>query len=262
LEQGADVYLIDWGNATITERYKTLADHICGNLNDCVEFVRKKHRLDRVNLMGVCQGGTFSVIYAALFPKKIKNLITLVTPVDFDRGDGLLFRWAKDTDVDAIVDGFDGIVPGEFLNTGFDMLKPMSKIRKYLALPALLTDPNALLHFLRMEQWVSDSPAQAGETYRQFIKDLYQQNKLVKGTLEIGGRTVSLKKITAPVLTVFAKDDHIVPPATTTPLNDHIGSTDKQLLEFPGGHIGVFVGSRSQNVLAPAIAKWLAARDS
>lgn len=261
ISEGLDIYVIDWGYPTRIDRYKTLEDYILGNINDCVDFIRAEHHCDKVNLLGVCQGGTFSLIYTALFPDKVKNLVTLVTPVDFDNDEGLLFKWAKDMDVDAIVDGFGGIVPGDFLNTGFDLLKPMNKTRKYMSLPETMADQSKLMNFLRMEHWVADSPAQAGETYRRFIKDMYQQNKLIKGEFELGGHKVDLKKISVPILTIYAKEDHIVPPATTKPINDLVSSKDKELMEFPGGHIGVFVGSRSQEVLAPALAKWLADRD-
>jgi len=261
LSEGTDVYLIDWGYASRLDRYKTMEDYILGNINDCVDFIRHTHQLEAVNLMGVCQGGTFSLIYSALFPEKVKNLVTLVTPVEFDIEEGLLFRWAKDMDVDAIVDGFNGVIPGDFLNTGFDLLKPMGKTRKYLNLPKTTRDKGLLMNFLRMEKWVADSPDQAGETYRRFIKDMYQHNKLIKGEFELGGRRVHLENIKMPILTIYASGDHIVPPAATKPINDAVGSKDKELLEFPGGHIGVFVGSRSQKLLTPAIAKWLVERD-
>lgn len=261
VSEGVDVYIIDWGYATKMDRYKTMEDYILGNLHDCVNFVSKRHKTDQINLLGVCQGGTFSLIYSSLYPQKIKNLITLVTPVDFDNNEGLLFRWAKDMDVDAMVDGFGGIVPGDFLNTGFDLLKPMNKTRKYMGLPETMKHKDSLMNFLRMERWVADSPSQAGEAYKKFIKDMYQHNKLIKGEFELGGKKVDLVKINMPVLTIFAKEDHIVPPATTKPINDIISSKDKQLLEFPGGHIGVFVGARSQNSLTPTVAKWLADRD-
>lgn len=261
VSEGVDVYLIDWGYPTKVDRYKTLEDYILGNINDCVDFIRQDRAVEKVNLMGVCQGGTFSLIYASLFPEKIKNLVTLVTPVDFDNEEGLLFKWAKDMDVDSIVDGFGGVVPGDFLNTGFDLLKPLNKTRKYMSLPETMSDKSSLMNFLRMEHWVADSPAQAGETYRQFIKDMYQHNKLVKGQFVLGGKKVDLKEIDMPTLTIYAKDDHIVPPATTKPINKLISSKDKELLEFPGGHIGVFVGGRSQNLLTPAVAKWLIDRD-
>ncbi|MCB9320678.1 MAG: class III poly(R)-hydroxyalkanoic acid synthase subunit PhaC [Lewinellaceae bacterium] len=261
LEEGLDVYLIDWGYASGIDRYKTMEDYILGDIHECVEFICREHNLEKINLLGVCQGGTFSLIYAALFPDKVKNLITTVTPVDFREENGLLFLWAKYMDVDAVVDGFGGVVPGDFLNSGFDLLKPMNKARKFANLPQVAQNKDKLMNFLRMEKWVADSPAQAGETYRRFIKDFYQHNKLIHGEFNLGGHPVSLSKINMPVLTVYAKDDHIVPPASTIPIHEAISSKDKELLEFPGGHIGVFVGSRSQKLLTPAIAQWLIARD-
>ena len=261
LEEGLDVYLIDWGYASGIDRYKTMEDYILGDIHECVEFICREHNLEKINLLGVCQGGTFSLIYAALFPDKVKNLITTVTPVDFREENGLLFLWAKYMDVDAVVDGFGGVVPGDFLNSGFDLLKPMNKARKFANLPQVAQNKDKLMNFLRMEKWVADSPAQAGETYRRFIKDFYQNNKLIHGEFTLGGYRVSLNKIDMPVLTVYAKDDHIVPPASTIPIHEAIGSKDKELMEFAGGHIGVFVGSRSQKLLTPAIAQWLIVRD-
>lgn len=261
IAEGIDVYVIDWGYPTRTDRYKTMEDYILGDLNNCVDFIRERHGIDKVNLLGVCQGGTFSLIYSALHPEKIKNLITLVTPVEFANNNGLLFKWARTMDVDALVEAYGGIIPGDFLNFGFDLLKPMNKMRKYVGFNDVAKDKSNLMNFLRMEKWVADSPAQAGATYTKFIKDLYQNNKLVKGEFELGGRKVSLRNITMPVLTIFAKEDHIVPPDSTRPINDLIGAKDKELMEFPGGHIGVFVGGRSQSVLTPAVARWLIERD-
>ena len=262
ISEGIDVYVIDWGYPTRSDRYKTMEDYIQGDLDQCVDYIRNHHKIDKVNLLGVCQGGTFSLIYTALHPEKIRNLITLVTPVEFANNNGLLFKWAKTMDVDSLIEAFGGIIPGDFLNFGFDLLKPMNKMRKYVGFNDVAKDKDVLMNFLRMEKWVADSPAQAGETYRKFIKDLYQGNKLSQGTFELGGKKVDLKKINVPVLTIYAKEDHIVPPDSTRPINDLIGSKDKELMEFPGGHIGVFVGSRSQKVLTPAIAKWLVERDN
>lgn len=261
LDFGMDIYVIDTGYPTRNERYLTMDDYINTYIDGAIDFVCKEHNLPAINLLGVCQGGTFSVIYSAIHPEKIKNLITLVTPVDFDTKEGLLFVWSKDMDVDAIVEGFGGLIPGDFLDFGFQMLKPMLKPRKQKNLSNMIDDEAKVMNFLRMEKWINDLPDQAGETYRQFIKDLYQQNKLVKGELQVGEHTVDLKKITMPILTIYASEDHLVPPPTTKPLNDLVGSKDKKLYEFPGGHIGVFTGRRSQKELSPTIAEWLKERD-
>ena len=262
LEQGVDLYIIDWGYPTAADRCLEIDDYVNEYLNDCVDFVRESTGSDKVTLMGICQGGTFSVMYSALYPEKVQNLVTLVTPVDFSTNEGLLFRWSRYLNVDALVDTY-GVVPGDFMNSGFLMLMPFTlNISKYMGMLDLVQDKQKLLNFIRMEKWIFDSPDQAGECLRQFIKDLYQQNKLVKGEFEIGGRRVDLKKITMPLLNIYATADHLVHPSSTIPLNDHVGSEDKELYEFKGGHIGVFVGSKSQKELAPSIAEWLHKRSS
>ncbi len=260
LGQGLDIYIIDWGYPDHGDRYVTLEDYIDVYLNDCVDVVRERSGCDRINLLGVCQGGTFSTIYAALYPEKILNLITMVTPIDFHVTDGLLNVWSQYMDVDKMVDTM-GIIPGEFMNVGFLMLKPFQlMVDKYVGLMDNLDDPATVANFVRMEKWIFDSPAQAGEAYRQFLKDLYQQNKLVKGELEIGGRRVDLGRITMPLLNIYATEDHLVPPASSIPLNDLVGSEDKTLYGFPGGHIGIYVSSRSQKELAPMVSDWLMER--
>lgn len=261
MDLGLDVYLIDWGYPSHQDRFLSLDDYINGYINNCVDVIRKKHKLEKINLMGICQGGTFSTIYSSLYPNKVKNLVTLVTPIDFETNDGLLFRWSKDMDFDALVDNYNGIIPGEFLNTGYEMLKPMMKFNKQIGLTNMLNDKAKLENFLRMEKWIQDSPNQAGECFRQFMKDLYQSNKLVKGELVVGDKQVNLKNISMPLLNIYATEDHLVPPTATMPLNDHVSTNDKELYKFKGGHIGVFVGSKSQKELAPAVAEWILKRD-
>ncbi len=261
LKQGLDVYIIDWGYPTQADRFLAMNDYINGYIDNCVDAVRKDSGFDKISLMGICQGGTFSSIYSALHPEKIHSLTTLVAPFDFSTDDALLFKWSKNMDIDALVDAY-GVVPGKMLNDSFLMLSPFNlNIKKYVDMLEVMEDKEKLVSFLRMEKWIFDSPDQAGECLRQFVKDLYQGNKLIKGELKLGDNTVNLGNITMPVLTIFASADHLVPPVATKPLNDLVGSDDKTLYEFKGGHIGVFVSSRSQNELAPAIAKWMIKRD-
>ena len=261
LDGGCDVYLIDWGFPTKADRYISMDDYVNGYINNCVDFILKKHGVKKLNIMSICQGGTLSLIYTALHQEKVKNLITLVTPVDFSTNEGLLFKWSKDMDFDKLVESNNGLIPGEFLNQGFEMLKPMMKFQKQQSMMNMLDDKDKLLNFMRMEKWINESPDQTGECFRQFMKDCYQQNKLIKGELQVGDHQVSLKDITCPLLNIYATEDHLVPPNATIPLNEHVGSVDKELFGFKGGHIGVFVGSKSQKELAPAVINWLKNRD-
>ena len=169
---------------------------------------------------------------------------------------------SESVDVDLMVQAL-GNVPGDFLNLEFLMLKPQQLgIQKYLDLPEIMNSENKLLNFLRMEKWIFDSPDQAGETYRQFLKDFYQGNKLIKGEVMIGERQVDLKNVTMPVLNLYAEKDHLVPPASSLALEQYVGSQDYTARSFPVGHIGMYVSGRVQRDLPPVIANWLKERVS
>jgi polyhydroxyalkanoate synthase len=257
LGTGQDVYLIDWGYPDQADRSLTLDDYINGYLDGCVDHIRESHGLDKINILGICQGGTFSLMYTSLHPDKVQNLVTMVTPVDFKTPDNMLSSWVQHIDVDLAVDTM-GNIPGELLNWTFLSLKPFSLTgQKYVNMVDLLDDPDKVKNFLRMEKWIFDSPDQAGETFRQFIKDYYQNNAFIEGTARVGDRPVDLKHITCPVLNIYAQQDHLVPPASSKALAGRTGSDDYTELAFPGGHIGIYVSGKAQKEVTPAIGQWL-----
>ncbi|WP_445143827.1 class III poly(R)-hydroxyalkanoic acid synthase subunit PhaC [Dyella sp. Tek66A03] len=261
LEQGEDIYLLDWGYPDAADRWLGLDDYINGYLDRCVDAVRKHAAVGAVNLLGICQGGTFSLCYAAIQPVKVKNLITMVTPVDFQTPDNMLSHWSREVDVDQFVDTM-GNIPAALLNWVYLTLKPVRlNQQKYIGLVDVLDNPKELVNFLRMERWIFDSPDQAGEAFREFIKEFYQQNKLIKGEVTIGGKPVDLGMITQPVLNIFAEQDHLVPPDASRALGRHVGTTDYTQLAFKGGHIGIYVSGRAQREVPPAIHQWLSTRN-
>ncbi|MFZ1025052.1 MAG: class III poly(R)-hydroxyalkanoic acid synthase subunit PhaC [Limnoraphis robusta] len=267
LKLGLDVYLIDWGYPTRADRWLTLDDHINGYLNNCIDVLRKKHGLEKINLLGLCQGGNFSLCYSSIYPQKVKNLILMVTPVDFHIPNALLNMRAGVTlgseaiDIDLVVDAF-GNVPGDFLCLEFLLLKPYQNgIQKYIDSLEIMENEEELLTFMRMEKWIFDSPDQAGETYRQFMKDFYQENKLIKGELMVGENLIELEKIRMPILNIYAEKDHFVPPPSCTALEKYIGSEDYTVQSFPVGHIGIYVSRKVQKDLPLTIAHWLKERD-
>ncbi len=260
LDAGLDVYLIDWGYPDSGDRFLTLDDYINGYIDRCVDEVCERHGQDKINLLGICQGGTFSCCYTALHPDKIKNLITTVTPIDFHTKDDLLSHMVRNVDIDLLVDTV-GNIPGEVLNWTFLSLKPFRLMgQKYMDLVNLLDDTKKAKDFMRMEKWIFDSPDQVGEAYRQFLKYFYQGNDLVKGNVKIGNNLVDLENITVPVLNIYARDDHLVPPDSSRALEGCVGSKDYQSLEFPGGHIGIYVSGKAQKMIPPSVAKWLSER--
>lgn len=260
LARGLDVYLVDWGYPDRDDSRLSLDDYVNRYLGGCIDHVRGAHGIPSVNLLGVCQGGTLSICHAALHPARVRNLVTMVTPVDFHTDDNLLAKWARKLDVDRLVDTF-GNVPGELLNAAFVALMPLRLTAgKYAGLADIAGDRDALENFLRMERWIQDSPDQAGTAFRQFVHGFFQENRLVRGGLEIDGRAVDPRRIACPVLNIFASQDHLVPPSASRPLGGLVASADYTTFEFDGGHIGIYVSRSAQELLPRTIAQWLEVR--
>ncbi len=258
LALGADLYVIDWGYPTPSDRWATMEDYV-ETLGDCVDEIRARHGLDKLDVLGICQGGFFTLCYAALNPERVRNLITMIVPVDFDLDQTLMAKLARNTDVDRLVDTL-GNVPGRLIAQQFLMRSPFAQyIQKYADLVDLFEDHDALLTFLRMEKWINDSPDHPGETFRTWIKDCYQQNRLVKGSFVLGGRVVDLQDVTMPILNLYGERDDIVEPASSAALGTYVGSTDVTVRSFPVGHIGMYVSGKTQQRLPATIVEWLGA---
>jgi polyhydroxyalkanoate synthase len=272
LSKGLDLWLIDWGQPGRTERWLTIDDYVDDYIDAAVDRICRETGHDQVTLLGICEGGVFTTCYAALHPEKVKNLVLTITPIDFhaDVKDtaahhGFLNIWTRSLDpedIDKLVDTY-GVLPGEFMSSVFSMMTPMRSLTKYnVDLIDVVDDEAKFLNFLRMEKWLADRPHHPGEAAKQWLKELYQENRLVDGSFVLSGRQVDLKSITAPVLNVFALDDHIIPPDCSRALGAKIGSKDYTEIPLPGGHVGLFVSSKSQGKLSKSIADWLCARDT
>ena len=261
LKQGMDVYLLEWGYPTLKDRFLTIDDHVSGYMDNVVNYILETRKIPNLNMMGICMGGTFCLMYASLFPEKIKNLITTVTPSSFDTDEGLLHVWMKEINADSVTNGF-GNIPGDIMNFGFLLMNPPRlMVDKYKNFLENLDDKCFVENFIRMEKWIFDSPDLPGETFRQFIKDCYQNNLFIKSEMKIDGKSIDLKNITMPLLNIYARYDHLVPPSACDQITGAVGSKDVKDICLDTGHIGIYVSSKCQNEFAPAIAGWLKARD-
>jgi polyhydroxyalkanoate synthase len=260
LHAGLDVYLLDWGYPDGADRFSSFDEYVDGYLRRCVEFVLKEHAIDSLTLLGVCQGGTMSLCYAALAPEQIAQLITMVTPVDFKTPENLLSKWAQHIDVGLLTQS--GNVSGDFLNLIYLSLMPFRLTQqKYVNLLQMQGDRVQLENFMRMEKWIFDSPDQPATAFREFIQWFFQENRLIRDEMTLAGKPLRLNNVTAPVLNIFASKDHLVPPSASIPLGAHIGSKDYEALEIDAGHIGLYVGGKTRKTVPAAVMAWLQKRN-
>lgn len=264
LERGFEVYLIDWGEPSTLDASLTLADYVTRYIDNCVDEVRERAGVDAVSLLGYCMGGSMSAMYAALRPEKVRNLGLMAASLCFDDSGGVLETWGDEAYYSpAAVAEATGTVPADFFATGFDLMDPVDNaLTKYVRLGENLDDDEFVANFARMERWLSEGIDMAGETYRQFLEEVYQSNALCRNELELAGDRVDLDNLRMPVLQILAEYDHLVPPSASRPFNDAIPSDDVETIEFATGHIGLSVSRRSHDELWPRVADWFAERSS
>jgi len=262
LDHGLDVYLIDWGEPSTLDTHLTLDDYVSRYIHNCVDVVRDRSGEDAIDLFGYCMGGTMAAMYAALHPERVHSLGLMAAGLCFDGTGGVLEHWGDEDyyDPETVAETF-GNVPSEFLDVGFALMDPMENyVTKYVRLFDNLEDDDLVENFARMERWLGDGIDVAGETYRQFLEDIYQRNKLVRNELYLDGRHVDVNEIDMPVCQIVGEYDHLIPPAASKPFNDAVGSDDTTIIEFPTGHIGLSVSSGSHAELWPDVADWYVER--
>ncbi len=261
--QGHDVYLIDWGTPRPEDKSLTLESYVLDMVPAVIEIMLETSDATEFSLFGYCMGGLLALLYAATHPDApLRNLVTLATPVDFTEM-GLQSFWAQEPflDVDRVVDTF-GNVPAALMQQSFRMLKPASEVSaiRYVTLWQNVLNDRYVEQYRAFDQWTGDHIPFAGECFRQTTRELVRGNKLAKGELTLGNRSAKLEDIRCSFLAVAAESDHIVPLAATRMQPDMVGSTDKELVVMPGGHVGLAAGRKAVQTLWPHVSSWLADR--
>lgn len=257
--KGHDVYLLDWGTPGYEDRNMKLDDYIMDYIPRAVSKVLKTSKAKDITLFGYCMGGTMTAIFTALYPQlPIRNLVLMTSPIDF-KDAGLYTNWLDNRyfQLDRLVDTL-GNIPFELIDFGNKLLSPISNVYgPYVSLADRVDNDNFVLNWKLMQKWLNDGIPFPGESYRQWIRDFYQDNKLINDQLEVRGHKVELANIKANLLNISATRDNIALPHQIAPLNDKVSSKNKTLHVVETGHVSVVTGRKAINEIHPYIEKWL-----
>jgi polyhydroxyalkanoate synthase len=264
LQQGFDVYLLDWGAPGPEDGHTSFDDYVTEYLYRAIRRLRRVSGAQEISVLGYCLGATLAVIYAGLYPEApLRNLILLTAPLDFShQPEGSMAMWleAGRLDVDKLVDTL-GNVPGELIRYWAKMPKPVENfVGSYVNLLKLIEDEAAVRGWQAINRWVEDVIPFSGEAFRQFVKVYLRENRLIKGEHVIQGRPVVVSNIRASLLNIVAEFDHLVSRSQSESLMALVSSSDKELKVIPSTHVGVMASSRAQYKLWPELAAWLGQR--
>jgi len=258
--KGHDVYLLDWGTPGFEDRHMKLDDYIVDYIPRAVKKVLKTAKAKEITMFGYCMGGTMTAIFTALYGEllPIRNLILLTSPIDFTNA-GLYTNWLDKRyfKLDQLVDTL-GNIPFEMIDYGNKLLSPIATtMGPYVSLADRVDNQDFVLNWKLMQKWLNDGVPFPGEAYRQWIRDFYQDNKLINDQLEVRGQKVQLADIKANLLNVSATRDNIALPQQIAPLNDKVSSEDNTLHIVETGHVSVVTGRKAVKENYPFIETWI-----
>lgn len=241
---GVKVYVMDWGVAGEEHSDQTLDELIDGYIKRAVIRVKRHAKSKSIHVMGQCIGGILSTIFAAKYQKElnIKSHISLTTPIDFENG-GKLKEWTNPAtfNLDKITNSFkeNGAIPPEILHAGFSFLDLNLTFTKYRNL-FNFADNDAFVGLYRaLDFWGNDNIPFPCEVFRRFIRDFYQENKLIKGELLIGDEYIDLDKLTMPLFNIIASNDHVFPAEAAQTWREE-GKNKKDVQKvYQGGHVSI-----------------------
>ncbi len=266
VDQGFDMYLLDWGAPGLEDQGTTFDDYVTEYLTRAVRKVARISGAEEISVLGYCLGATLTTVYAALYPEApIRNIILLTAPLDFSSSpDGSMAMWLEEErlDVDRVVGTF-GNVPGELIRFWAKLLKPVENfVGAYVNVWKNLDNEKAVQGWQAINRWVEDVIPFAGAAFRQFVVEYVRGNKLIKGQHVIKGHSVDLSNIRAPLLNIVAQYDHIVAQSQSESIMNLISSEDKELRVIPSTHVGIMASGRARYKLWPEVVAWLAPRSS
>ena len=267
LEEGFDVFLVDWGVPDDADADMGLDSYVCDELPWALRETLRTSGAEEASVLGWCIGGSLTAMHAALEGghSPARNLVLLTTPVDTTNGTYATWVGRESFDVDLVADTYEAI-PGPSVDVANKLLKPVTNFwTTYRKLWESVWEGEGAKRrqaYQAMAKWVADNPPFPARAYREWITWMYKENRLVRGRLRLRDRLVDLRRIEQNLLVVTAGSDHIAPPEGTAPLFNLVSSADVTHLDRPGGHIGLMAGSKARTEIWPDIAEWLAERSA
>jgi len=271
LAQGYHVYLVDWGDVTADHSNLSLESYVLDWMPKILTSIRDDSGEDEVSIFSYCMGGLIALMYLATSDDSdVKNLITVASPIDMHQsgvaGKVISAIYQPAQTISSILN-FSLLdlparyfhVPGWVSSAAFKLTNPMGSIINSYEKFLNLWDREYLEESLTMSKWFDDMVDYPGETIRDMAVYMIN-NKIASGSMKIGESKADFELVDCSLLAFAGESDKLVSASAARKVLDIVSSKDKQFCVVPGGHAGVFAGSKAPTNTWRISADWLADR--
>jgi poly(3-hydroxybutyrate) depolymerase len=250
------LFMADWRSASADMRFLGIDEYLA-DLNVLVDCVG-----GLVDLIGLCQGGWLSLVYAGRFPAKVRKLVMAGAPVDIAARQSGLSAIAEATPLimfQSLVNLGNGRVIGRSIAQFWGNDTDANAIRESLQTVQPIGSPE----FARLEaifknwnSWTIDVP---GTYYLEVIEKLYKRNELASGSFVALGQKIDLSRLRLPIYLLAGSADDVVAPEQLLAVQRLVGTGPEALCHqvAPCNHLSLFMGRRTLEEVWPGIVRWM-----
>jgi poly(3-hydroxyalkanoate) synthetase len=251
------IYVPDWRSASPDMRYLSI-DNYLADLNVAIDEIGAP-----VDLVGLCQGGWLSLVYAARFPGKVRRLVLAGAPVDISMPSELskMVAALPQQAFEQMVQRGDGLVSGEHMLKLWNL--PFNQHDVEALLQRNLGDGSGEARRLldRFERWDRATLDLPGTYYLEVTDQVFRQNQIARGRFVALGHRIDLAEVRVPVFLLAGEDDIVVPRDQAFATARLLGTRPAWLERAcePCGHLSLFMGRKVLSHSWRRVARWLQA---
>ncbi|MFN8193199.1 MAG: alpha/beta fold hydrolase [Nocardioidaceae bacterium] len=264
--EGRPTYLVEYGEVSFSDRNLGLEHWVTEAIPRAIEETSAHAGGRPVHVVGWSLGGIFALLTAAdrrdlpiasvtaVGTPFDVTLVPLVAPLrpllnlNLTDGRGAVTRAYQ---------AFGG-APKPAVRWAFQLSSFQKLVTKPLAVATNLDDRDFLAQLEAVDRFTSRMTAYPGRTFGQLYHRFVKGNALRTGSLELGGRTISVSDIEVPVLVFAGATDGIAPVRAVEALLPLLSGAREVRFEIvPGGHLGMLTGRAARDTTWRALDEWV-----
>jgi len=215
VQQGFTVFAVSWRNPDASMAELTMDDYLRDGLLAAVERAGRLCGSERVNLVGVCVGGTLTAIALAVLTARGEDArigwaALLNALVDFD-DPGEIGVFTDEAAIERIEERIQrrGYISADELGGPFLLMKANDLVWRYVVSSWMMGKRPPPFDLLA---WNADGTRIPAAMHSQYLRGCYLENGLTRpGGLTIDGVAVDMSAVRTPLYILGSELDHIVP---------------------------------------------------
>jgi polyhydroxyalkanoate synthase subunit PhaC len=213
VDHGHTAFMISYRNPDERMRHVKMDDYLISGPIAALEVVGNITGADKINLLGLCLGGTLTMATLAYLDAVGMDLINsatfLNTLIDFSEP-GMLGVFTDEASIKRLEKTMKrtGFLPKEDMQRSFNLLRTNDLIWNYAVSSWLMGEEPPAFDLL---SWNNDSTRMPAEMHTFYLRSCYVENELARGVMELAGQRLDLEKVDQDLYFLSAEQDHIAP---------------------------------------------------